>query len=1053
MPLLMRMPRVFWGLDGFKQEKAKAPGSRDLRSLLLVCFVALWLPGIRTQMDAAEPMQALSKEPLHFPSVAATPAVEASKTFEVLHGFQMQLIAAEPLVYSPVAITYDENGRAFVCEMTDYPYTDKARHKSGQENPTDAPIGRVRMLEDTDGDGVFDKSTVFADGLSWPTGAACWKGGIIVIATPDIWYFKDTKGTGVADVRQKLFTGFKKLNVQAVANNPIWGLDNKIYIAGGSNGGTLQNLAHPEEKPITFRRNDLILDPVNMTIELASGGVRFGNTRDDWGNRFLCNIRNPLEHVVLEQRYLARNPYLPPMSPLQDVAESGDQLPVHRISPPEAWREYRAKRWSADPAVTAHMPRSELVGAGVVTSSSGCTIYRGDAYPPEYRGMAFVCECAGNLFYRLKLAPDGVTFKGTRIDGDKEMVASRDIWFRPTNFCNAPDGTLTVCDMYREVIEHPWSLPEDIHAALDLERGRDRGRLYRLAPPGFKLKKPESLDKKSTAELVKLLAHPNAWHRDTARRLLFERQDEAAKPLLRSMAVQNRDEASLKPDSNELGSGALTRVEAMWALEGMNALDDEVILSALKTPDEKLIAGTALLSERRITSSLPVLNALRMVLYHEADHRADTLYHTILALGGSDRPEAGISLQMAAAKGTSFVANPWLRTALLTSLAEKDWFSTLAAGVSANRDARINEDMLQFLETLAELIGKRRPVNEVAGAAHQLLMFMPIDDQREKLLTRLAAAVQKTGKLLPQLITEKDDQEKLEAWLSRSAATAQMANASAEARINGMEALAAVADFPKLQPIAAKLLLPAEQDAIRLATIKLLGQQRDAKVANLLLEAWPTMTPAPREAALQVFLSRGPSAAALLGAVEEGKIKAAEIGPTTRTLLAKSADAKLRERAAKVFGGSASRAEVIAKYQRALEMKGNAEAGHTVYQTICAACHRKGEEGRDIGPNLATVQNWPPEQILVNVLDPNREVVANFLLYVVETHDGRTLSGLITNETAASIGLKGADGVEQSVPRTEIKSLKNTGFSLMPEGLEAGITPQQMADVIAFLRQ
>src|SRR4051812_30914680 len=209
-------------------------------------------------LPAAEPLGSpaqLLTEPL--PRVPATAPADAAKTLEVLHGFKMELIAAEPLVTDPVAMAYDEDGRAFVCEMNDYPYTDKAHHKPGQENPTDLPIGKVRLLVDTNGDGIFDKSTVFADGLSWPTGSVCWKGGIIVVATPDIWYFKDTDGDGVADVRQKLFTGLKKLNVQAVANNPIWGLDNKIYIAGGSNGGTLQNMVHPGQKPITFRRNDL----------------------------------------------------------------------------------------------------------------------------------------------------------------------------------------------------------------------------------------------------------------------------------------------------------------------------------------------------------------------------------------------------------------------------------------------------------------------------------------------------------------------------------------------------------------------------------------------------------------------------------------------------------------------------------------------------------------------------------------------------------------------------------------------------------------------------
>jgi putative membrane-bound dehydrogenase-like protein len=166
--------------------------------------------GTSIGLVAAEPLpEKLRGDPPKSPT-------EAAQTFQVLDGFRMDLLAAEPLVASPVAMACDENGRAYVCEMRDYPYTDKAHHKPNQENPTDAPIGRIRLLEDTDGDGAFDKAHVFAEGLSWPTGVACWKGGIFVAATPDLWYLKDTDGDGRADVRRKVFAGFRKLNVQAV---------------------------------------------------------------------------------------------------------------------------------------------------------------------------------------------------------------------------------------------------------------------------------------------------------------------------------------------------------------------------------------------------------------------------------------------------------------------------------------------------------------------------------------------------------------------------------------------------------------------------------------------------------------------------------------------------------------------------------------------------------------------------------------------------------------------------------------------------------------------
>src|SRR4051794_38283625 len=461
----------------------------------------------------------------------------------------MDLLAAEPLVYDPVAAAYDEDGRLYVVEMSDYPHVDPANDRPFALNTLDPPLGRLKLLTDRDGDGAFDAAEVLADKLSWPTGVAVWKGGVFVAATPSLWYLKDADGDGRAEVREEVYRGFRKFNVQAVMNNLQWGLDHAIYGAGSGNGGEIRPVRDPAAPGVSILRRDFRFRPTTGEFEAISGGARFGNAFDDWGNRFLCDIRNPAEHVVLPAHYLARNPRLAAPKALHDAALAGDAIPMFRISPPEPWREFRAKRWTANGKV---LPRSELVGAGYLTSSSGVTVYRGDAYPPTFRGQLFLGEVANNLIHRQAVEPDGVTFRARRADPGAEFVASTDTWFRPVNFVNAPDGTLHVLDMYRETIEHPWSIPDDILARLDLRSGSDRGRIYRLTPPAFHAPGPVSLGRATTPELVDLLEHPNGWHRDTAHRLLFERQDRSAVAPLRHLLRESKQ--------------ALGRLHALWSL-------------------------------------------------------------------------------------------------------------------------------------------------------------------------------------------------------------------------------------------------------------------------------------------------------------------------------------------------------------------------------------------------------------------------------------------------------------------------------------------------------
>lgn len=1029
---------------------------------------------------------------LKFPGAPPMEPRDAAKTFHVLDGFEMQLIAAEPLVTDPVAITYDEDGRAYVCEMNDYPYTDKSRHKHNQENPTDQAIGKVRLLTDTDGDGRFDQSTIFADGFSWPTGAACWKGGIFVTATPDIWYLKDMNGDGVADVRQKVFTGFKKLNVQAVMNNPIWGLDHRIHVAGGTNGGEILRAPGSEAvmplpagfKPIAFRRNDFSFDPSTGDVRLETGGARFGNAFDDWGNRFLCNIRNPCQHVMLSHRQLAANPYFIVTNALVDCAEAGDQLPVFRTSPPEPWREFRAKRWTSEGST---LPRSELVGAGVVTSSSGVCIYRGDAYPQEYREFAFVADVAGNLFYRMKLIPDGITFRAVQIDGQKNFCTSDDIWFRPVNFVNAPDGCLHVCDMYREVIEHPWSIPDDIHAALDLLRGRDRGRLWRLAPKEFQgggVPHVPEFSRASTADLVALLDHPNAWHRETAQRLLFERQDQQAEEPLKNLVSsartpQGRAHALWALEGlGELGQGPSTDLRApsrlseqhrptdRWAwLKDASITQDGygLLLKAMQDADARVrrqalrIRPAALLAPREVSELYTLRPDVgRWLDDPDASVRIEAILRHSTVWSPAAFPRFG---QMCVADDNQ----PQVLQAALLASAESSF--TMFQEVLQSPKVRQSPTLQDFLCENAAMIGRAFRNGDPDAPYHvmkHLVLRGGADTLARRIVQALAQALRRSGSSIHEAaITdfEKNADEAALLWMRslkedvlRDLSLANAGIGQRSLALSLVPDLLSAQDALQVLPAFFATSQPAE---VQLAALEALGVYREPAVADMIIDTWPKLTPPLRDKAITLMLSRTDRITRLLDALETKRILPAQVSAAARATLQRQKDGKLAGRIAKLFdSANSNRSEVIARYAKTMGLAhGDVIRGSKVYETACMVCHKHGSQGNDVGPHLGTIKTWTADQLLTNILDPNREVSPNFALYIIETRDGRALSGIIASETAGNLVVKRADGGQETVLRSEIKSMTTPGISLMPEGLEAAINPQQMADLIEFLRR
>lgn len=944
---------------------------------------------------------------------------EALKTLKAQAGFRMDLIASEPLVTDPIASEYDENGRMYVVEMRGYPF---------QKERGTPPICRIRLLEEENGDGVYDKSWVFVDGLSWPTGLALWKGGVFVVAAPDIYYFKDTDGDRQADVRRTVFTGLGTKNVQALPNNLKWGLDHKIYGATAGNGGDVVAAEKPGAQALALRGRDFRFDPAALSFEAVPGTAQFGNSFDAWGNRFVCSNSDHAQHVVVPGPYLERNAYVAAPGAIHSIAKEGGAGPVFRTSAAEPWRIVRTRRRAASGQKYAP---SELVPIGFFTSASGITIYGGAAYPEEYRGNLFVGDVGANLIHRKRLAADGVTFVATRADEKVEFVTSTDNWFRPVNFTNAPDGTLHVLDMYRETIEHPWSIPDDIKALLDLESGRDRGRVYRLTPPGFQPVPAPRLGSATTAQLVALLEHPNVWQRQTAHRLLYERQDPAAERPLRVLAAESKV--------------PLARLHALYSLAGIGKLSDADLAGALGDSSPGVREHAVRLAERRLGNP----EILQKVAKLAGDPEIRVRFQAAFSLGEVVDPRASDALAEIARHDAS---DFWLRSAVLSSAANQAHL--LIDALCKSGAKKSDRGQLAFLRQLAFIVGVRNAAGEVQSVLAHCSESVT-DGVRSNLLVGLADGLQRSRSSLAKVLEDPRQRavrQGLQAAMHEAAKTIGDETAPLERRLAAAELLGYWSLAKAAEPLAGALETRQPQ-ALQLAAVRAVAGFADPQVAKLLLANWSSHTPATRAEVIEALLSRPTWIGPLLDAVAAGNVSASQLDAARKEQLLKHRDAAVRRRAAALFGKDAPspRGDVVARYQKALSLVGDSARGQVVFERECMTCHKLGDKGFSIGPDLATIQNRTPDALMTQILDPNREVLPNYIDYVVGIDDGRVATGIIAVETATSITLRRAQNIETTVLRQNIETIRSTGKSLMPEGFEEKITPQEMADLLALL--
>ncbi len=965
------------------------------------------------------------------------PAVEpkdAIGTWKVKPGFKLELAVAEPNVRSPIAITFDENGRMFVCEMIDY----------SEMRDVTPHLGRISMLEDKDGDGVYETSTVFADDLAWPTGIIWANGGLFVGATPDIWRLEDRNGDGKAEVREKVFTGFgtglQRLNVQALLNSFQWGQDNRIHVQSASgNRGKITSPKRPDLPEVELGARDFWFDPRTYEFGFEAGGAQYGMSFDNYGRKFGCSNADHLQYWLYDDRYAGKNPFYSLPSPRQSIAADGGAAEVFRISPDEPWRIIRT-RWRIGGVVKGAVEGGGRV-SGYFTGATGTTVFRGDAYGADFVNNTFTGDAGGQLIHRKKLYPNGVSLAGKRPDDEQgfEFAASNDTWVRVVNFANAPDGTLHVCDMYREVIEHPWSIPEEIKKFIDLNNGNDRGRIYRVVPTGTAWKRRDrvALGKAATAELVATLEHPNGWHRDTAARLLYERQDKAAIPLAAKLVRETKS--------------PLGRLHAMAVLDGLGALDESAVSVALSDADalvreRGVVLGEKLLGTTEGTASLA--QRLAALADDQAERVRFQLALTLQAiLTANKNPTVTQPLTAAYAKmGTTSAntSNAWLSAALLSGSPQLSGTILLPALMSRREEARA---AAPFVAKLIEIDAASKP----AGGYASLIEFVSLPGTSPLWLRALGEGLKQAGSS----IEKADTTKRLAAMSTRASATAADPKAASVARLEAIELLG-VSSLAQSREALIACLAGGQPEAVQVAAITTLAQHAAGEVTTALLRNWSGYAPKAKEAALAALVARDDRSTALLKAVQAGAVKPEELSASQVQSLAQRKNAAVAQLAKTALASviPPSREEVAAKFKPAADAKGDATRGHALYAGRCQICHKAtSKEGFEVGPDLVTVKNRGRDALLAAILDPHKEVAPQYIAYDVAMKDGAAYTGVIARDDATSLGLKIMGGTEIPLARANIKGSSSSGKSLMPEGLEAGMTVQDMADLLTFIEE
>ena len=936
---------------------------------------------------------------------------EAARRMTVPEGFKVEVVASEPDIVNPVAMTIDERGRFWITESLEYP-----RHAAGPGRD------RVKIVEDTDGDGKADRFTVFADGLNIPSGIAVGHGGVWVANAPDILFLRDTDGDGKADTREVVVTGFGRADTHELPNSLTWGPDGWLY---GWNGVFNESVITHKGKEHRFTCAIFRIHPKTRDFEIFCEGTSnpWGIAWNDDGEAFssACVIDH-LWHLS-ESNYYHRQggPY-----------------------PPFTWYS---------PSIVGHRHYK--------AAYCGIHYFDSPAYPEKYRGKLFMGNIHAGAINVDALGRNGSTYRG---EPGPDFLTANDAWFMPVVQKTGPDGSLYILDWYDRY--HCYQDANRDPAGID----RLKGRLYRVRygdtprVPAFDLAKVQE------TTLIYHLRDPNVYYRDTAQRLLTERGDQPGTRRLLGSIVARK---------NVPRRG---RMHALWALVGSGPLDLPLHLKLLADEDPGFRAWGVRAAGNQHRVDPPVREAvaalvadpdpavrLQVAIAARKVEGLDPIGLLVesLAKAGDDPLIPHVAWQnlhpLLEDDGARFVAEvgpidlkgaPAL-AALMPRvvgrlLARKDpdpaplvaLFAILAAGRDASPQAA---------EPCLAALAARVQTGEIAGARLEALrsglaptlgqILAGPADSPLRIEAALLAASWKDGAAL-KVIRELPARP----------------GVPEARRLQAIDALIAAGDATAVEAVAATLAADAKGSLdFRGKALAALGRLDDPKVAEIVLAAYPKLAPELKPRAIVLLAQRDAWGRSLVAAIGRKVVPADALNINEVRKLLGSKDADLVKAAKAIWGHvregrNPDREAVVARMRAFLRgHKGDPKAGRAAFQKLCAQCHKIYSEGQEVGPDLTGVGRNSYEALLSNVFDPNLVIGAAYQATTVATRDGRVLTGLVAEDGPRRMVLKAQGGKQEIIPRDDVEELKTSPLSLMPEGIEAQLTEAEWADLFAFL--